>query len=100
MACIFLDKFRMQAEALYEVATKTQKKLPYKILFQSIETVKMFHRGSLVLTFTEECGNQKAEGYGGHDKTQEKDKDVKVKKFLFSKGCQQFINLNLSTNGR
>lgn len=35
----------------------------------------MFHRGSLVLTFTEECGNQKAEGYGGHNKTQEKDKD-------------------------
>ena len=27
------------------------------------------------LCFIEECGNQKAEGYGGHDKTQEKDKD-------------------------
>lgn len=35
----------------------------------------MFHGRSLVLTFIEECGNQKAEGYGGHDKTQGKDKD-------------------------
>ena len=35
----------------------------------------MFHGRSLVLTFIEECANQKAKGYGGHDKTHEKDND-------------------------